>query len=340
MSKYTSFFYFAILILFFSSCEENGRIAEKSNIVPISINRFDLDFLTFDFSQPSRSAAAILHKHPDIFPFYVRELMGLGDMDSASPHYYLKYMAPFLKGEYTALHDSCTIIFKDMKEVERDLTSAFSHYKYHFPERKTPIIYSMLISPNGKFPAAFEYGKDTLGFNMFCYLGENFSFYPSIYDMYWIKWLKKEYIPRNLMLVQYNAYNKQNNGTAELLYEMIEAGKKMYYLDCMIPESSDAVKIGYSEEQLKWCKENEKDIWGYFTDNKLFHSHDIMDYKKYIEEGPSTAGMPKESPGMVGVFIGWQIVKKYMNANPTVKLNTLLYQTNAKTILSTANYKP
>jgi len=63
-----------------------------------------------------------------------------------------------------------------------------------------------------------------------------------------------------------------------------------------------------------------------------------MDVKRYTSDGPTTGGMPSESPGNVGSWVGWQIVKTY--ANKTNKSLKEILTTSPKEILTKANYKP
>lgn len=321
------------------SCQSNPLLDNKKEIGAIKIHRFDEALEAFDTAQFEMSEKKIMQDYPQLFPFYVEELMGLGTISTGEMHY-KSYFNLFKAGEYHALYDSCQKVYKQLDDVEREMTAAFSHYHYYFPQRKIPQVYAMIISPNGNFPAAFTFDDNRIGVNLFCYLGEHFSFYNGIYDNYWKKWLKREYMVRNCMLTTYNAYERSNTGTGELIYEMIEAGKKMYFLDCVMPELSDEIKIGYTKEQLTWCEENEKEIWKFFTENKLLYSLDVTDIKRYTMEGPTTPGMPDASPGMVGTWVGWQIVKKYMRDEKYPDLDKLLYKTSAKEILQKAKYKP
>jgi uncharacterized protein YjaZ len=48
--------------------------------------------------------------------------------------------------------------------------------------------------------------------------------------------------------------------------------------------------------------------------------------------------MSGESPGKVGAFIGWQIVKKFMDKKNASLQEMMTY--SPKEILKTANYKP
>jgi len=59
-----------------------------------------------------------------------------------------------------------------------------------------------------------------------------------------------------------------------------------------------------------------------------------------VNDGPSTVGMPPESPGNVGSWVGWQIVTNYMkNAGENVTLQELL-KTKPDVILAKSKYKP
>ena len=61
---------------------------------------------------------------------------------------------------------------------------------------------------------------------------------------------------------------------------------------------------------------------------------------KFINDGNSTNGFPKEAPAKLGCFIGWQIVQSYMDANKSTTLEQLLKNNDAQKILSESKYKP
>jgi uncharacterized protein YjaZ len=98
--------------------------------------------------------------------------------------------------------------------------------------------------------------------------------------------------------------------------------------------------MGYTKEQLEWCIKNESNIWAFFIEQKLLYSTVVQQYIKYISDGPTTNGLPKESPAKIGAWIGWQIVKAYMNNNPAITLEQLLKEKDAQKILNNSNYKP
>jgi hypothetical protein len=79
---------------------------------------------------------------------------------------------------------------------------------------------------------------------------------------------------------------------------MVAQGRELYFLDKILPDTPDTLKIGYSATQLEWCRNNEKNLWSFFIDNKLLFSFDPNLMNKYVNDGPTTNGFPRESPGI------------------------------------------
>jgi hypothetical protein len=324
-----------------TSCDRE----KLADIEPIKIQRFDLDLLKFDTAQFEASEKKMLGQYGDVYTFFVEKLMGLGSLDTKNSYYYRPHMNRFLGEEYPSIMDTLKrYILNDVPKIEEELTKSYQHLCAHFPEKKPSVVYSFFISPMGANPAAaFSYGRDTVGFNWFNYLGKEFSLYPPLYEgyNYMIEWNQKEYLNRNIMLVEYNLLSekyKSKEDYSELIYHMIEKGKEFYYLDKICPDMGHHIKIGYTPAQYKWCEENEFEIWAYFKENKVLYSIETIDIKRMTEEGPTTPGMPAESPGMVGAWAGWQIVKSYQ-VKEKKSLKELM-QTSPKEILKMANYKP
>ncbi|MFN3940169.1 MAG: hypothetical protein ACK4IY_06255, partial [Chitinophagales bacterium] len=100
------------------------------------------------------------------------------------------------------------------------------------------------------------------------------------------------------------------------------------------------VKIGFSKKQMDWCEENAAEMWQFFAGNDLLFSKNMNEKQKYIGEAPFSQGMPEESPGRAAIWVGWQIVKKYMRNNPEVTVLQLLNDMNSYDILRKSNYSP
>jgi uncharacterized protein YjaZ len=99
------------------------------------------------------------------------------------------------------------------------------------------------------------------------------------------------------------------------------------------------LKTGYTKNQLEVCYKNEETIWSYFVQNDLLYVSDPSILKDYMNDAPKTEAFGAESPGFIGQFVGWQIVKKWMGKNEKVTLQQLM-EANPKMIFDQAKYKP
>ena len=112
-------------------------------------------------------------------------------------------------------------------------------------------------------------------------------------------------------------------------------------IDCYLPSTADDKKIGYAEDKFEWAVANESQLWKYFIENKLLFSTEPKLQDRFITNAPFSKfyiDIDKESPGRIGVWLGWQIVRSYMNNN-NVTLQQLL-QTSSEEIFKKSKYKP
>ena len=125
------------------------------------------------------------------------------------------------------------------------------------------------------------------------------------------------------------------------LEEMVYQGKILYYKDLMVPFKSDASKIGYTPDQLLWAEENEASIWTYFVENELLYSTDTKLNSRFINPAPYSKfylELDNESPGRIGAYMGWQIVRAYAD-NSGEDLDVIMRK-SAKELFEESKFKP
>jgi len=76
------------------------------------------------------------------------------------------------------------------------------------------------------------------------------------------------------------------------------------------------------------------------VDMNLLHNRENHQLRKYLGEAPFIAGFPEGSPGRVGQWLGYQIVKDFMEQKQKLSLQELMNIDNADLILQESNYKP
>jgi hypothetical protein len=237
-----------------------------------------------------------------------------------------------------------------MKKQEKEIIKGLKHVKYYFPSYTLP---AKLITFIGPMDAYFEgstggYGDvittEGLAIGLQLHLGADFSMYKSemglaLYPAYISRKFTPEYIPVNSIKNIIDDMFPDRSSDKTLIEQMVEKGKRIYLVDQLMPDIDDTLKIGYTAKQLKGCIENEGMIWNYFVKNGLIYNNDPSLIKNYIGDSPNTPEFGEGAPGNIGLFIGWQIVKKYMDKNESVTL-TQLMNTDPKKLFEESKYRP
>ena len=311
-----------LLISFFCfiQCKKNDAI-EKVDIkksVDLNIERFDKLYA----AATTKTLTDLKNQYPFLFPTQFPDSI-----------WYAKLNDPIFK----ELNVEVSKQFSDNSKIEDDLEMLVSRIKYYFPEEKTPrvitLVNEVLIDKK-----AF-YTNDLILISLDTYLGKNHKFYEPFAE-----YQKANLEPHQILpdLVTNFAFRKiMPSQDKTLISEMIYYGKLHYLKDLLLPETPNYQKIGYTAMQEKFCIENEFQMWSYLVDEKLLYDNNIKNYQRFIEDAPFTKfylEIDRESPGRVGQWLGWQIVKSYMENNE-VTLDQLL-KTESTVIFNKSKYKP
>ncbi len=217
-----------------------------------------------------------------------------------------------------------------------------------FPRLDTPKIRTAVLGYNYNVPAHISfsdqvfYNKKYIGIGLHYMLGPYFSFYhPQI--PFYIRWRTQE---KFLLPNVFHQVTKKLHPelTAKhfptFLDEMINAGIRHYILEKILRNTPPQDIFYYNDKQWKWANENEAALYKIML--PLLYEQDYVKYREFIGEAPFTKRFGKESPPRLGQFIGWKIVKTYMEKHPEVSLEELASykQKDYKKLFKEAKYKP
>lgn len=228
-------------------------------------------------------------------------------------------------------------VFGDFKKEKSQIQALFKHVKNYHPNFEAPKIITLIT--NLDYQSKVVYADSLLFVSLDMYLGRNSNVYRD-FPLYLAHNFDKSHLVvdiANAIGEKYISLVKKRQFIESMIYE----GKKMYLLDCYLPTVSDADKIGYPLSKNDWVVANEAQIWKYFMENKLLYSSDNELYSRFISDAPFSKfyiDIDKQSPGKIGVWLGWQIVRSYMDNNH-VTLQQLL-QTSTEEIFKKSKYKP
>jgi len=229
-------------------------------------------------------------------------------------------------------------VFSNIEDTETEIESLFNHLKYYFPEFNPPRI---ITTTNDVDHRNRIIVTDTITvIALDSYLGSNHEFYGGIANFLKAN-LKKEQIVVDLT----NEYAKKYTYHPErktLLDEMIYFGKLLYFKDVMVPFKTEAERIGYTEAKLNWAINNESYIWRFLVSRELLFSTDSKLPGRFINPAPFSKfyleGIDADSPGRLGQYIGWQIVRAYMEQNDASLKDMLIKST--EDIFNNSKFKP
>jgi hypothetical protein len=330
----------AVVLLY--ACGDKKNIPDVSHIpVTVKIERFDKAFFATDTNNIVAGLYKLNQQFPYFFTDFTANILGVGVLSDTSKIAFLT-TRQFLTS-YLPVKDAIQQKFEDVSPIEKELKKSFQYVKYYFPNYALPQKVVTFIGPFDAPGVAITPYALAIGLQL--YAGKNFPFYTGIqgqemYPLYISRRFEPIYVDANCMkAIAEDLYPDKSEGKP-LIDQMITKGKYWWLANKFLPETADSLLTGFTQKQLDWCKSNEGLIWNYFlqTNNELYTiDPDLI--KNYIGDAPSTTGMPDASPGNIGQWVGWQIVKKYAENNPAVSPAELM-KTDSKRILDETKYKP
>ena len=312
-----------IAVLFFLSflfsCDKKSKIEQEVEEIPleIKVSRFDKVF----FETPINELSKAKKQFPMFYPAQIQDSVWINKMNN-----------PLWRELYAEVQKK----FGDFKIQKTELEETFRYLKYYFPKTKIPKVYTLIYEVDANTKTIFADSIVLISLEM--YLGKNHKFYQ------YPEYQRQNFEPKQMMpdLIASFADSKiKYPKDKTLLSKMIYAGKILYLKDLILPRFSDAEKIGYLPSEITFCNDNERFVWQYFIENKLLFNTDSKLDSQFINSAPFSKfylEIDNETPGRIGTWVGWQIVRSYMKNN-TITLENLL-KTDAETIFNQSKYKP
>lgn len=235
------------------------------------------------------------------------------------------------------LNEAVAAEYPELKDEREELERLFQHIKYYFPENDLPRIITLTSEVDYRNQVIWT--DELLLIALDTYLGKDHPLYLGIQDFIRKNFNKEQIVPD--VAAAFAETKIQKPSSRSFLANLIYYGKILYLKDMLIPFKSDAEKIGYTTKELDWAKANEDQIWRYFVEKELLYSSDPQLGPRFLFPAPFSKfylELDNEAPARLGQFIGWQIVRQYMDKNE-VSLKEML-TADEETIFKKSNYKP
>lgn len=304
-----------------AGCEDpQPRISEEVLEIPLDleIERFDL---AFDQMEPA-GLPAMKRKYPYLFPEQYSDSIWLAKQEDTLQQ---------------QLRKEVRKAFPDFGPYQTELELFFKHAKYYFPETQAPRV--LTLTTDVDYENRIILTDTLLLVGLDNYLGPDHEFYSGLQ-----RYIAQELDPVLLVSDVGSAFARKVVPTPRersFIAQLVYYGKVLYLKDKLMPLAEDSVKIGYTAQQLEWARENESQIWRYFVERELLYSTDKQLGPRFLDPAPFSKFrlmFDNESPGRIGRYVGWQIVRSYMDTNNT-SLREML-QIPGEELFKRSKYKP
>lgn len=328
-----------LLLTAFVSCNQSKTPDVAGVKIELTTHRFEQDLFSLDTNNLGPGLDQLIAKHPSFGENFLSTILNTDPRWSADSA--TLYVKDFITA-YRNVYDSSAKVFADFSPYEREIRKGLQFLKHYFPAYRAPHNIITYIGPLDGYGDILS--EDAFIIGLHHHLGKDFSMYklPTVQEVY-AGYISNRFEPG------YIAINCMKNVVLDmfpekiedktLIVQMVEKGRQLYMLSKLLPGEPEYKLIGYTKEQLEQSYKIEPQIWNLFVQNNFLQTIDNNVIKNYVGESPKTQELGEGSPGNIGSFTGWQIVKKYMEKNSGTTLAKLM-STPAETIFQEAKYKP
>lgn len=324
-----------ITLLIPVNCSKDRSDADIDNIsVELQITRFEDILFSADPSALDEYVAKWKEDYPVFLSDYAYTLQA-GDINDPNFPDRLKLFVTnhFVWEIYKRTKD----VFPDLDLLRSQLTDAFRHYLFYFPEKEVPKIMTFVSA----LTQSAITDEKLLAIGLDRYLGRDEEIYrqAGIYN-YLVKNMNPDKIVSDCMLFWAETEFPFNDSIDNLISEMIHNGRQAYFAKKMLPSHADTLIWGFTGAELDFCKRDERSMWAYLIEHKELFRSDKFTISQYTDPGPFTKNFGRNSAARAANWLGYRIVESYMKKNPDTTLKQLMEEDDYMRILNLSAYNP
>lgn len=305
-------FPFMLLLLVVQACDSDPLDVDASDI------KVEIEFM--DVRKPILEAdsAQLITKHHEykkelgeLYDYLIGYCFRIGDVADTA---FLNSIRLYRKDDYMKdVEAEINKEFPSMTQHEGKILNGFRHLKFHLPEVPVP---KKIAYINSLYRSSVFCTEKEIGIGLERYLGPENRITKKLDPLSFFEYVKKGMDPKYMerdVLSGWIATNVVDEVEGNLAERMIMWGKIAYLTEAAFPEESKALILRYNEDELKWAEENELAFWKYLVDEKLLFDSNERNAMNMLNPGPTTSGLPIQgSPDRMGVYLGWQMVRNYV----------------------------
>ena len=290
----------------------------------------------------STAIEKLIRVYGEFWGDYSEDILKLGPFNDVSTAAELRR---FLNHESTvetlAAIDTTSGSDAKIAEISQELENGFKRFHALLPSEPVPDVILMTSGFNYAIYPREEY----LAIGLEWFIGHEHPILeklpPEMFPQYRKLRMHPDLITANA-LRGWMLVNFQNRGyTGRMLAEdILYWGKVLWLTKRCLPELHEHLLLDWTPTELEWAKANEESIWIELQPSDVIFETNRTVYNRWLTEGPFTraGSIPQESPDKLGIWMGWNIVEDYMEANPEITIEELFADREPSNFLRT--YRP
>ncbi|MBP5643295.1 MAG: hypothetical protein J6X10_03565 [Bacteroidales bacterium] len=326
-------FWILILLAVFVSCTKSEGYKEKMDVPYQKMEPQRLEIVEFNKALFALDTANFEEEYRAILPQFQAILIENPDEEE------IGYMKDFVTDTFMVkINELVNETFPNITPVTNGVKGVYQHYKYYYPDFVVPPTFTYVSGIYSNRPDVVSEESVMIGLDF--YLSNKDLVYDKLgYSRYQSRRMQPFSLMRDLAEeFYYTTYGNRVN-QKNVLAEMVEQGKRYYFIEAMDPSLPDSVILGYSSQQMAWAEDNEGMVWAAIVGNNMLYNN-VLDQKRMLfNDGPFTAAFDNNAPARLGDFIGLQIVRSFMSNNDEDFVD-LMQMTDYQDILQRSQYKP
>jgi len=301
----------------------------------IEIRRFEQDLFSLQVDSLDTAIQGMYEKYGEFFDLFNYRIINIGGARLPTyPDYLKTFLTDYLNFQ---VYNSTIEAFPDLSWLEIELGEAFQRYRLHFPDDAVPEVYTFV----SRFNHSIVTAEKIIGIGLDNYLGADTEYYEMLgKHNYQSMNMHPRKIPSDCLLGWGMTEFEYKDSIDNVLSNIIYQGKMAYFTKWMLPHNPDSLIMGFTADQMRFCRLNEKTMWEYLVEHKILFESDMLTVQKFTGNGPFTGDFTRESPARAAVWVGWRIIEAYARRNPRLSLDDIMHEDDYQKILTLSRYNP
>ncbi len=313
-----------------SACHTDGRKGGSSAHMDVEVFRYDR--LQYEAAVLNSLLAwqRMSTEWSHATRLLIEDVLELGSVDQ--PDINERMCTYFSDSILVCLMEDADSVFRDMSQIEKDLSEGFRALKKELPSLPVPRVYSQISALNQSVVVA----DSLLGFSLDKYMGANYPLYKRYYYSYQRRFMSPDRIVPDCftfyLLGQYPF--SWEEGHRALFDIMMYRGKIAWVVEHVFgSDRLGAFALGCTDDELKWCEKNEQRLWEWMSDSNHLLSTDPMVIRSYMSSNPNFIFAKQQMPPFTGIWLGMGLIDQWMKEHKSMTVGQLLEKTDFRELI-------